>query len=74
MNRKKTPFPRLKDVWAELGVRDEVVDHVRIWSVKTELKAMTMVTGLAFHAASTYFGFVVVGSRFPPRVLQSGCF
>jgi len=44
----------LKDAWAEPDVRDEVIDYVRYWSDKTQIKATTMVNWIGI-ARSKYY-------------------
>ena len=44
----------MKDAWAEPDVRDEVIDYVRYWSDKTQIKATTMVKWIGI-ARSKYY-------------------
>ena len=44
----------MKDSWAEPDVRDEVIDYVRYWSDKTEIKANKMVQWIGI-TRSKYF-------------------
>jgi putative transposase len=44
----------LKDSWAQPDVRDEVIDYVRYWSDKAEIKATTMVKWIGI-ARSKYY-------------------
>ncbi len=44
----------MNDAWAEPDVRDEVIDYVRYWSDKTEIKAATMVKWIGI-ARSKYY-------------------
>ena len=44
----------MKDAWAQPDVRDEVIDYVRYWSEKTEIKATTMVKWIGI-ARSKYY-------------------
>ena len=40
--------------WAEMDVRDEVVDYVRYWSDKTEIKAMKMIDWIKITRSKYY--------------------
>ena len=44
----------MKDAWAEPDVRDDVIDYVRYWSDKAEIKATTMVKWIGI-ARSKYY-------------------
>jgi len=62
----------LKDAWAEPDVRDEVVDYVRYWSDKTQIKATTMVKwiGIArskYHDWRSRYGKVNEHNAWIPR-------
>jgi transposase InsO family protein len=41
-------------MWAEPDVRDEVIDYVRVWSGKTEIKATTMVSWIGISRSKYY--------------------
>ena len=62
----------MKDAWAEPDVRDEVVDYVRYWSDKTQIKATTMVKwiGIArskYHDWRSRYGKVNEHNAWIPR-------
>jgi len=44
----------LKDAWAQPDVRDEVIDYVRYWSDRTEIKATTMVKWIGIGRSKYY--------------------
>lgn len=44
----------MKDAWAEPDVRDEVIDYVRYWSDRTELKTMTMIHWIGITRSKFY--------------------
>ena len=44
----------MKDAWAEPDVRDEVVDYVRKWTDKTEVKAATMINWMGISRSKFY--------------------
>jgi len=44
----------LKDAWAEPDVRDEVIDYIRYWSDKTEIKATKMVNWIGISRSKYY--------------------
>jgi transposase InsO family protein len=44
----------LKDAWAQPDVRDAVVDYVRHWSDKTEIKAVTMIKWIGISRSKFY--------------------
>ena len=62
----------MRDSWAEPDVRDEVVDYVRHWSDKTEIKAKQMVHWIGISRSKFYdwrrrYGKVNEHNRWIPR-------
>ena len=62
----------MKDTWAEPDVRDEVVDYVRYWSDKTEIKAKQMIHWIGITRSKFYdwrrrYGKVNEHNRWLPR-------
>ena len=62
----------MKDAWAEPDVRDEVVDYVRYWSDKTEIKAKQMIHWIGITRSKFYdwrcrYGRVNEHNRWIPR-------
>jgi len=62
----------LNNGWAEPDVRDEVVDYVRYWSDKTEIKAVKMVKWIGISRSKFYdwqlrYGKVNEHNRWIPR-------
>ena len=51
---KKSLGERLKDSWAEPDIRDEVVDYVRYWSCRTEIKAGKIVNHIDITRSKYY--------------------
>ncbi len=44
----------MKSSWAESDVRDEVVDYIRYWSDKTDIKATKMIRWIGIHRSKYY--------------------
>ncbi len=44
----------MKSSWAEPDVRDEVVDYIRYWSDKTDIKATKMIRWIGIHRSKYY--------------------
>jgi len=52
----------LNGSWAEPDVRDEVVDYVRYWSDKTNIKATKMIQWIKITRSKYSIGSVVTAS------------
>ncbi len=45
---------KVQDSWAEPDIRDEVIDYVRYWSEKTEIKATQMIQWIEITRSKYY--------------------